>query len=162
MMTDSIAVRSAVADDTTTILAFIHKKSEFDRQIGAFSGNIQTTEAKIRQTIFGKTPFARVLIAEISQQPVGFASYYFRYSSFAGEPSIWLDDLYVNADMRSRGIGNQLMKHLAQIANNNFCSHIAWTADARNDRGLNFYHRLGAKIKERSCNICYFQWDFNK
>lgn len=157
-MTDSLKVRSAVLEDVKTILALIHQKSEFDRQIGAFSGSIQTTEAKIRQTIFNQVPFAYVLIAEISQRSVGFALYYFRYSSFAGQPSIWLDDLYVEADFRSRGVGKQLMKRLARIAEENFCSHLAWTADARNIRGLNFYRRLGAKIVDRKQNACYFKW----
>ncbi|MGV2829172.1 N-acetyltransferase family protein [Myxosarcina sp. GI1(2024)] len=157
-MTNSIKIRSAIPSDTKTILAFIYQKSEFDRYIGAFSGNIRTTEAKIRETIFNQTPFAYVLIAEIAQRSVGFALYYYRYSSFVGRPSICLDDLYIEADMRSRGIGNQLMNYLARIADENFCSHLAWTADARNIRGLNFYQRLGAKIVDKNQNVCYFEW----
>jgi GNAT superfamily N-acetyltransferase len=142
----TINVRIAHHDDISVIYTLIHKKSEFDRHIGAYSGTIQTSESKIRQTIFSTNPFARVLLAENSQGVIGFALYGFRYSSFAGQPSIWLDDLYVEENMRSQGAGTLLMRQLQQIAQENNCTHLAWTADARNTKGLKFYHRLGAKI----------------
>ncbi|MEM9510428.1 MAG: GNAT family N-acetyltransferase, partial [Cyanobacteria bacterium P01_E01_bin.35] len=82
----------------------------------------------------------------------------FRYSSFAGQPSIWLDDLYVKLGMRSKGAGGLLMKRLRQIAQENNCTHLAWTADARNTRGLGFYQRLGAKITEQKENRCWLRW----
>ena len=153
-----MTVRPATPSDVASVLSFIKKKSEFDRNIGAFSGILQTSEEKICQTIFGVMPFAHVLFAEIKEQPVGFALYYFRYSSFVGQPSVWLDDLYVDADMRSRGAGVALMNRLAQIADDNHCTHVAWTADVRNPRGLSFYHQLGAKIIEQKGNVCFLRW----
>ena len=98
------------------------------------------------------------MFAENELGVIGFALYGFRYSSFAGQPSIWLDDLYVEKDMRSKGAGDLLMNELKQIAYKNNCTHLAWTADARNIRGLKFYHRLGAKIIEQKGDRCFFQW----
>ena len=60
--------------------------------------------------------------------------------------------------MRSKGAGNLLMTELQQIARENNCTHLAWTADARNTRGIEFYHRLGAKIIDRKGDRCFFQW----
>lgn len=158
-MTDNfIKVRVANSNDIPIIYSFIAKKSEFDRQIGAYSGTIQTNIAKIEQTIFSPCPFAHVLLAEHSLAVIGFALYGFRYSSFAGQPSIWLDDLYVEENMRSKGAGNLLMAQLKQIAQNNNCTHLAWTADQRNARGLQFYHRIGAEIAEQKGNRCFFIW----
>jgi GNAT superfamily N-acetyltransferase len=151
-------VRSATPNDVSLILSFIQKKSEFDRNIGAFSGILQVSETKIHQTIFGLIPFAYVLFAELSDSQVGFALYQFRYSSFAGQPSIWLDDLYIEEQMRSRGAGAALMAQLARIATENNCTHLAWTADARNIRGLKFYDRLGAEITEQHGNRCFLRW----
>jgi GNAT superfamily N-acetyltransferase len=159
-------VRPATPDDVSSIVSFIQKKSEFvgvasrneNRNIGTFSGVLQVAEDKIRKTLFGTIPFAYVLFAEFSGQEVGFALYGFRYSSFAGQPSIWLDDLYVDNGMRSQGAGAALMAQLAQIARENDCTHIAWTADARNTRGLSFYARLGAEITERHGNRCFLKW----
>ncbi|WP_310484082.1 GNAT family N-acetyltransferase [Chamaesiphon sp. VAR_48_metabat_403] len=151
-------IRPATPDDGSLIFSFIQQKSEFDCQIGAFSGVLQVSEDKIRTTLFGTIPFAYVLFAECSGREVGFALYGFRYSSFAGQPSIWLDDLYVNDGMRSQGAGAALIARLAQIARENDCTHIAWTADARNTRGLNFYDRLGAEITEQHGNRCFLRW----
>jgi GNAT superfamily N-acetyltransferase len=151
-------VRHATLDDVSLIFSFIQKKSEFDRNVGAFSGVLQVSEDKIRKTLFGVIPFSYVLFAEFSGREVGFALYGFRYSSFAGQPSIWLDDLYVDEEMRSQGAGAALMTQLVQIAEENDCTHIAWNADARNTRGLSFYHRLGAEITEQHGNRCFLKW----
>ena len=151
-------VRSAAPDDVPLIFSFIQKKSEFDRNIGAFSGVLQVSEEKVRRTLFGAVPFAYVLFAESSGREVGFALYGFRYSSFAGQPSIWLDDLYIDEDMRSQGAGAALMAQLAHIAQENECTHLAWNADARNICGLSFYHRLGAEITEQRGNRCFLKW----
>ena len=129
---------------------------------------LRTSEEKIYKTLFSTVPFSYVLFAENAAREVGFALYGFRYSSFAGQPSIWLDDLYVDEAMRSKGAGAALMSHLAGVASENACTHIAWHADARNVlawhadarnvRGLHFYHRLGAEIVEQSGNRCLLKW----
>ena len=154
----AIAVRLATPSDVSLIYGFIQKKAEFDRSVGAYSGTIQTSEEKIRQTVFNHKPFAYVLLAQGDRGVMGFALYGFRYSSFAGQPSIWLDDLYIERDMRSKGAGSLLTNKLRQIARKNNCTHLAWTADARNTRGLKFYHRLGATIIEQRQYRCFFQW----
>ncbi len=153
-----IKIRAANPHDVSLIYSLIKAKSEFDRDIGAYGGTIQTSEDKIRQTIFSTHPFAYVLLAENCQNTVGFALYGFRYSSFVGQPSIWLDDLYVYENMRSQGAGTLLMEKLHRIARQHNCTHLAWTADARNTRGVEFYHRLGASIIEQKGNRCALQW----
>ena len=153
----AIAVRLATSSDVSLIYRFIQKKAEFDRGVGAYSGTIQTSEDKIRQTMFNHNPFAYVLLAQGDRGVIGFALYGFRYSSFVGQPSIWLDDLYVERDMRSKGAGSLLMNKLQEIARENNCTHLAWTADVRNTRGLKFYRRLGATIIEQKGDRCFFQ-----
>ncbi|MBE9115322.1 GNAT family N-acetyltransferase [Lusitaniella coriacea LEGE 07157] len=151
-------IRTATSKDVSLIFSFIQKKAEFDRAMCAFSGILQVCEGKIEKTLFGEIPFAYVSFAEQSERAIGFALYGFRYSSFAGQPSIWLDDLYVSEEMRSQGAGTALMNHLVGIAKTHHCTHLAWTADTRNTRGLSFYNRLGAKVIEKKGNQCFFQW----
>jgi GNAT superfamily N-acetyltransferase len=151
-------IRLATPNDVSLIFSFINKKAHFDRSIGAFSGQLQVSEDKILKTIFGTPPFASVLFAESGGEAIGFALYGFRYSSFAGQPSIWLDDLYVDEEVRSQGAGKLLMRYLANIALENDCTHIAWNADARNLQGLSFYRRLGAEITEQHGNRCFLKW----
>lgn len=151
-------IRSASPEDVSLIFAFIQRKSDFDRTIGAFSGVLQVSEDKVRKTLFGKIPFSYVLFAEHAGREIGFALYGFRYSSFAGQPSLWLDDLYIDKAQRSQGAGTALMQHLAKIAANHDCTHLAWNADARNTRGLGFYQRLGAEITEQHGSRCFLKW----
>ena len=151
-------IRSATTNDVSLIFSFIQKKAEFDRNIGAFSGMLQVSEDKLTKSLFGAIPFSYVLFAELLGREVGFALYGFRYSSFAGQPSIWLDDLYVDEAIRSQGAGAALMERLAQIAKKHDCTHLAWNADARNIRGLSFYDRLGAEIIEQRGNRCFLKW----
>ena len=151
-------LRQANSDDVSLIYRFIQQKAEFDRSVGAYAGTIQTDEAKIRDTLFDRNPYAYVLLAEDDRDSIGFALYGFRYSSFSGQPSIWLDDLYVRLSKRSQGAGTLLMRRLQQIAREHNCTHLAWTADARNTGGLKFYSRLGATISEQKQNRCFFQW----
>jgi GNAT superfamily N-acetyltransferase len=150
MRNDDLDVRDATPDDVPVILAFLGKKAEFDRGCGAFAGTLQTTPARIAATLFGEPRFAHALLADDGGASRGFALYYFRYSSFLGQPSLWLDDLYVDADARSRGIGARLLARLIAIASSHGCSHLAWTASVNNPRGLAFYDRAGATIVSRT------------
>ncbi|MEM6613928.1 MAG: GNAT family N-acetyltransferase [Cyanobacteria bacterium P01_C01_bin.72] len=151
-------VREAILAEAALIYQLIQAKAEFDRSIGAYSGTVQTTVEKIEKTIFGDRPFAFVLLVEERETVIGFALYGFRYSSFVGHPSIWLDDLFVHSKMRNCGAGTLLMDRLRQIAQDNNCSHLAWTADARNIKELKFYDRLGAKIGKQKGDRCFFYW----
>jgi GNAT superfamily N-acetyltransferase len=151
-------IRPASPSDISLIFSFLQKKAKFDRTIGAFSGVLQTNKEKIRKTLFGAVPFAFVLFVENAEGAIRFALYGFRYSSFAGQPSIWLDDLYVDESARSCGAGTALMSDLAQVARDNNCTHIAWNADARNLRGISFYRRLGATVVKQDGNRCFLKW----
>jgi GNAT superfamily N-acetyltransferase len=144
-----IAIRPAARTDAPLLLGYVGKKSEFDRATGAFTGVVQTTREKIEATLFGEPRFACALVAEDAAGPCGFALYYFRYSSFAGQPSLWLDDLYVDAGARSRGVGAALLARLVEIARGHGCTHLAWTAAVANPRGIAFYQREGAVIAGR-------------
>jgi GNAT superfamily N-acetyltransferase len=144
-----VAIRAAVRSDAPLLLAYVGKKAEFDRATGAFTGVVHATREKIEATLFGEPRFAHALVAEDARGPRGFALYYFRYSSFAGQPSLWLDDLYVDADARGFGVGAALLARLVEIARGHGCTHLAWTAAVANPRGIAFYEREGAVIVSR-------------
>jgi len=157
MNTENVTIRAAVENDAPLILAFIRKKAAFDAEMKAFSGILQTSEKAIRETLFGLTPFAQVVFAEFDDTISAFALYYFRYSSFKGRPHLWLDDLFVDDNLRSRGVGAAIMTYLAQIAIAHQCTHMAWTASVNNLRGIEFYERLGAEVIEQRGNSLFFQ-----
>ncbi|QYO63498.1 GNAT family N-acetyltransferase [Leptolyngbya sp. 7M] len=153
----NLTIRSVELADVPLLFAFIQKKAEFDRSLGAFSGQLQTSQQALRETLFNAAPFARAVFAEVDRQPVGFALYYFRYSSFQGRPSLWLDDLYIDTSKRGQGIGTRLFQHLVQLGQSHRCSHMAWNAHEDNQRGLRFYQNMGAEIVDQQGSILYFQ-----
>src|SRR5579871_2366247 len=142
-------VRDATIDDAAEILEFVRAKAQFDRELGAFNGELETSEELIRRHVFGPEPFASVLLAGEATAAKGFAFYHFCYSSFRGRPSIWLDDLYVHPSDRRNGTGQLLMRRLAEIARRNDCTHVAWLASASNAVGMSFYRKLGAIVVQQ-------------
>jgi GNAT superfamily N-acetyltransferase len=156
---DEIQIRAATPSDVDVIHAFIGKKAAFDRSTGAFSGTITTTPARIAKTLFGEPRFAHALLAHDGDAARGFALFYFRYSSFAGLPSLWLDDLYVDADVRSHGVGARLLDRLRAIAAEHGCSHLGWTAAVANPRGQLFYQRHGATVVTRTDSQLTYRLD---
>jgi GNAT superfamily N-acetyltransferase len=148
-MTAPYRVRPAAPADVPTVLAFLGKKADFDREVGAFAGEIRVTEPALTTALFGAPPFARALLLEDGADVVGFAFFYFRFSSFAGKPSLWLDDLFIDPSHRRGGGGAAVMGRLAAIAGEVDCTHLAWTADERNVAGMSFYRKLGAAIVDQ-------------
>jgi GNAT superfamily N-acetyltransferase len=142
----AIRVREAVREDIPLILTFIGKKAEFDGAADA----VEATEGALLRALFGDPPLAHVLLAEAGGSPVGFASYFFTYSTFLARPCIWLDELFVDPDMRGWGIGRVMLAHLAALAKRRGCGRVEWTAAVGNERALAFYRRNGASVRERS------------
>jgi GNAT superfamily N-acetyltransferase len=159
MQKNLISIRVAMTEDVPSILIFINEKADFDREIGSFDGLIQSSEENIRQVIFGDNPFVHVLLAESDGCPIGYALYYFCYSSFLGQSSIWLDDLYVRSVNRGQGAGKKLMMYLGWVATKNGCDYVAWNTDVRNDCGLSFYKNIGAEVLYQDGDECFFQWN---
>ena len=138
----AIKIRNAQENDLEVILDFILAKAKFDQQEHA----VQATLSKLAKTLFSDQPLAYVLLAEIETIPVGFALYFYTYSSFLAQPGIWLDDLFVKPQMRHQGIGTALIRHLANLGNINNCGRIEWTVATHNSPAVDFYQQQGAKI----------------
>lgn len=151
-------VRKTIKQDSGKLLELIRYKAEFDRSMKGFDDEISTTKQKIERTLFGDYPFAHALLLEVDGEAQGFALFHYRYSSFRGEPSIWLDDLLVVGKSRSKGDGGELMYALKMVAEESLTSHISWTASPYNTRALEFYKKLGAEVERMDGQRPYFRW----
>lgn len=151
-------VRKASKQDAGKLLELIEQKAEFDRSMKGFDGQISTTVEKIQRTLFGESPFAHALLLEVNGEVLGFALFHYRYSSFSGEPSIWLDDLLVDGNSRSKGYGADLMQVLKLEGKKALASHISWTASPYNTKAHKFYTRLGAEIERMEGKRPFFRW----
>ncbi|MBD2104480.1 GNAT family N-acetyltransferase [Leptolyngbya sp. FACHB-261] len=151
MSKPELTIRAAVPGDMDAIIELIHLKAEFDGCPEA----VAATADQLRNDLFGEKVLASVLLAELEQEAIGFATYHPIYSTFLAKPGIWLDDLYVKAEYRSQHIGRALISRLCQIAQECGCGRVDWTVATNNPRGIRFYKNIGAKVLEqvRLCRL---------
>ncbi len=134
-------IRFATENDVPLILRFIRELAEYERLAHA----VVATEDTIRRTLFGNPRFAEVLIGEADGEPVGFSLFFHNYSTFLGQPGIYLEDLYVRPELRGRGYGRQLLARLAEVARERNCGRLEWAVLNWNEDAIRFYRSLGAR-----------------
>jgi len=88
------------------------------------------------------------VIARFQGAPAGFALFFHNYSTFLGRPGLYLEDLFVNPEMRGKGIGRVLLKHLARLAVERGCGRLEWSVLDWNQSAIGFYKSLGAEPME--------------
>jgi len=136
----SVVFRFADRDDVPLILTFIRELADFEKLLD----QVVADESTLASQLFGERRVAEVVIAELENQPVGFALFFHNFSTFLGRAGLYLEDLYVRPEARGRGIGRMLMSHLASIAIERGCGRFEWWVLDWNTRAIQFYRTLGA------------------
>lgn len=138
---DSLRIVPATRNDIPLILALIRELAEYER----LSHEVDATEDLLSETLFGKRPYAEVILAYYDGQPVGYALFFHSYSTFLGRPGLYLEDLFVRPALRGKGIGKALLATLAGIAVKRKCGRLEWAVLNWNEPAIGFYKSLGAK-----------------
>jgi GNAT superfamily N-acetyltransferase len=118
------------------------RKAAFDKCLDRLEVTPQTLES----ALFGSPPLMGTLLAEVETKPVGFATYYFTFSTYMARRCLWLDDLYVDEDCRGRGVGTRLLRAVADVAADQGCGRLEWIAGVANVKAIGFYERMGADV----------------
>ncbi|HEY0191095.1 MAG TPA: GNAT family N-acetyltransferase [Kofleriaceae bacterium] len=139
-MTDHLVIRLATSADVPTISGFIRALARYEK----LEHEVVADEDQLRATLFGPRPAAEIVIAELAGVPAGFALFFPSYSTFLGKPGLYLEDLFVDPELRGRGIGVALMSALAQIAVARNYGRFEWSVLDWNEPALQFYRSLGA------------------
>ena len=137
---DKLIIRGANPEDIPVILKLTYELAEYEK----LSDSIKLSEEMLNKYLFGKRKFAEVLMAEIDGKTVGHALYFYNYSTFAGKPGIYLEDLYVRPEYRGLGIGKSLLKQIISIAKEENCGRVEWSVLDWNEPAIKFYNKLGA------------------
>ena len=143
MHADAFQIRQAVPADVKLILQFIQKLGAYEK----LSHEVVATEEKLHKTLFEQR-MAEVIIGEYQGAPVGFALFFHNYSTFLGQAGIYLEDLFVDPEMRGKGFGKKLLSHLAKLAVERDCGRLEWSCLDWNEPSICFYKKLGAKPLE--------------
>lgn len=140
MSNPEFIIRKATESDAQLIFNLIKKLAVYEKM----ENEMITSVAQLQENIF-KNNFAEVVIAEENSKPVGFALYFFNFSTFLGKPGLYLEDLYVEEDCRGKGYGKKLLLHLVKIAKEKNCGRMEWSVLDWNEPSIKFYESLGAK-----------------
>lgn len=135
-----VEIRDAGPADVELIFSMINQLAEYERAPDQVKG----TPALLADALFGATPTAEAVVAELDGEPVGFALFYGTFSTWECRPGIWLEDLYVPPEHRSAGVGRALLAHLAAVAVSRGCTRLEWAVLEWNEPALGFYRKLGA------------------
>ena len=136
----SVTVRAASPADAPLIYRFVRDLADYEKLLH----EVDATEADIRRDLFGETPRAFCDIAEIDGEPVGFALWFYNYSTFRGRHGIYLEDLFVRPQARGAGAGKALLRRLAQRCVDEGLARLEWAVLDWNAPSIAFYDSLGA------------------
>ena len=138
-----MVIRKATEADIPQLLRLMRELAEFEKYADAFA----VTEEVLREQGFRRSPpDFHCVIAEEGGELAGFLVYYFVPFTYRAKPNVIVKELYVAGDHRGKGIGRLLMKAVAKEAEDAGCGMIKWYVAKWNQRGIEFYERLGAKI----------------
>ncbi len=140
----TLSIRPARSGEAGLVLSFVKELAEYEKLLH----EVVATEDEIAASLFGDNPRVFCDIAEWDGEPVGFALWFYTYSTFRGRHGIWLEDLFVRPGQRGRGIGKALMARLAQRCVAEDLPRLAWWVLNWNEPSRVFYRSIGAKAQD--------------
>ena len=145
------ALRAAEPRDLPAIVGLVRELADFEK----LTHLVQVTPEKLHPHLFGERPVAEALVAECGEQVVGFALYFTNFSTFLGQPGLYLEDLYVQPAHRGQGIGRALLLRLGGLARERGCGRFEWSVLDWNVDAIRFYERMGAMLlpEWRICRV---------
>lgn len=138
---ENVKIRETSMEDIPLILTFIKETAEYEKM----GNEVFATEDSLKEALFNhNNKKAEVIIAELDGLPVGYALYFYNFSTFTGKAGLYLEDIFVKSSVRGSGIGKLLLLHLVKIATDKGCPTIDWTCLNWNEPSIKFYESLGA------------------
>jgi GNAT superfamily N-acetyltransferase len=138
---NQIEIRPAHVEDVPIILQLIRDLATYERA----PNEVTATDEQLVDVLFGDRPAAEVLLAFEGQSAVGFAVFFYNFSTWLGRPGLYLEDLFVKPEKRGKGYGRALLIALAKIARDRGCGRMEWAVLDWNEPAIKFYRALGAK-----------------
>ena len=138
-----LVIRSAMPADAGLVLTFIRELAEYEKLLH----EVEAREDDIARDLFGEQPRVFCEIAEWGGEPVGFALWFYTYSTFQGRHGLYLEDLFVRPAQRGRGIGKALLANLARRCLDEGLGRLRWWVLNWNEPSIAFYRSLGAEAR---------------
>ena len=137
----NLTIRPACPEDAALILGFITELAIYEKA----EHSVVATESDIAASLFAADTNAKALICLRGDTPIGYAVYFYNYSTWLGKRGLYLEDLYITPEQRGSGSGKAMLKHLAQLAIEEKCGRFEWSVLDWNEPAIQFYNSIGAK-----------------
>jgi GNAT superfamily N-acetyltransferase len=137
-------IEPATANDIALVLRFIKGLAEYE----GLSDEVVATEEDLQKSLFGPRPDAEAVFAYHDDEPVGFAVFCQRYSTYLGRPILYLEDIFVLPEWRGSGAGRELMAYGGGLAKARSYPMMTWSVLDWNEPAIGFYKNLGARRAE--------------
>lgn len=147
---NDIIIRRAVREDCPRLMELVRGLAEYEKA----PQEVTVSLSHFEESGFGDNPVWWAFVAEFEGRISGFALYYIRYSTWKGQ-RIYLEDIYVEPEVRGKGIGAMLFDAMMQEGRNGNYSGMMWQALDWNQPALDFYSKYGTKFDEEwvNCSI---------
>lgn len=139
----TLSIREATRADAGVILEFITELAIYEKAEGEVVAGVEDIE----NNLFDNSTTAKAIICCCEDRPIGFAVYFFNFSTWLGKNGLYLEDLYVSPHYRGLGAGYKMLVHLARIALENNCGRFEWSVLDWNLPAIEFYESVGAKAQ---------------
>lgn len=139
-MSSALSIKAATAADIPRIMDFIRELAEYEREPDA----VIASEADLSAALFGEAPRVFAVLCWDGEVAVGFALYFYNFSTWLGRHGLYLEDLYVTPEARGQGAGKLLLQHLAKVAVTEGCGRFEWSVLNWNQPAIDFYESFGA------------------
>lgn len=136
---ENLKIRETSEEDCELILSLIKEIAEYEKM----SDEVIATEETLRESIF-KNNRAEVVILELEKKPVGYALFFYNFSTFVGRSGLYLEDIFIKKEVRGRGLGKEVFKFLGKKAREEGCKRMEWVCLDWNEPSIKFYKSLGA------------------
>ncbi|MDB9315852.1 GNAT family N-acetyltransferase [Spirulina sp. CS-785/01] len=144
-------IRAASPSDVPAIFQLIQALADYEQLSHEVTGTVDA----LQEHLFGDSPYIEAIVAEVEGKVVGFALFFYNYSTFLTRPGIYLEDLFVLPEYRRQGIGTELLKAVIGLAVQRKAGRVEWSVLEWNDPAIQFYQKMGATVIPdwRTCRI---------
>jgi GNAT superfamily N-acetyltransferase len=137
----AFTLRPAAPADCADIARLVKALAEYEK----LADHARASAQDFHRALFGETPCAQAAVALVDGATVGFALWFYNFSTFAGRAGLYVEDVFVEPAHRGAGIGRAFFRAMAAHAVEQGCARMEWSVLDWNAPAIAFYRALGAE-----------------
>lgn len=154
----NIQIKKAKSVDIPAIIKLMREFAEFEN----LSDSLEVNQENLRDAMFGENAFVEGLIAFDDETPVAYAIFLPYFSSFRGQRSVYLEDIYITENYRKNGLGEKMLKEIARIGKEKGAVRMDFQVLDWNAPAISFYKKHGAVIDDSERHLKFTDEAFQK